>query len=162
MAIPGILLGNQRRQTVLVAVGNLAVASLNVEPLCGTMGYWLQGMTWKLYYDGECNLCHGSQLRVVKWAAKSGQPVETEVLQSAEAESKGYRGDAMVLEADKVYYAESAWLRLMRVAPWHLRWVGWLGFVPGVRWLLGVGYRIVARYRKKWFGTRACPLPPRT
>src|SRR5437016_4864961 len=74
-----------------------------------------KGMVWKLYYDGECNLCHGSQLRVVRWAARAGQPVETDVLQSGAAMEKGYDGGSMVLEADKVYYAEDAWLRLMKV-----------------------------------------------
>lgn len=118
-------------------------------------------MVWKLYYDGECNLCHGSQLQVVKWANKSGQEIETEILQSQEALDKGYTGDAMVLEAEKTYSAENAWLRLMRVAPWYLRWVGWMGQVPGIHQLLGLGYRVVAKYRKKWFGVRACPLPPR-
>lgn len=114
---------------------------------------------WRLFYDGTCNLCHGSQLRVVRWAARSGQSVETEVLQSPEAEGKGY-GDAMALEADgRVYLAADAWLRLMRVAPWGLRWVGWLGQVPGFRQLLGLGYAIVAANRKRWFGQRACPLP---
>ncbi len=119
-------------------------------------------MTWKLYYDGECNLCHGSQLRVVKWALAHGQLIETEVLQSGEAAEKGYGPDAMVLEAERVYKAEAAWLRLMLVAPWYVRWVGWLGLVPGVRHVLALGYRIVARYRKRWFGTRTCPLPPRS
>ena len=119
-------------------------------------------MIWKLYYDGECNLCHGSQLQVVKWAKRAGQEIETDVLQSDAASAQGYTGDAMVLEADKVYFAEDAWLRLMRVAPWYLRWVGLIGQVPGIHQLMGLGYRIVAKYRKKWFGTRSCPLPPRS
>lgn len=118
-------------------------------------------MTWKLYYDGECNLCHGSQLQVVKWAKAAGQPIETDILQSEEGQSK-YAGDAMVLEAEKTYYAENAWLRLMKVAPWYLRWIGYIGQVPGIKQLLGLGYRVVAKYRKKWFGVRACPLPPRS
>lgn len=119
-------------------------------------------MNWKLYYDGECNLCHGSQLQLVKWAAKRGKTVETEVLQSEEAAQKGYVGDRMVLEADKVYYAEDAWLKLLTVAPWYLSWVAVFRWVPPIRWLLGIGYRIVAKYRKKMFGTRVCPLPPRS
>lgn len=118
-------------------------------------------MVWKLYYDGECNLCHGSQLTVVKWAKRSGQEVETEVLQSPEAEEQGFSGEQMVLLADRRYDAEEAWLKLMQVAPWYIKWVGWVGWIPGIKQLLGLGYRIVAKYRKKWFGTRACPLPPR-
>ena len=119
-------------------------------------------MTWKLYYDGECNLCHGSQLQVVKWAKRAGQEIETDVLQSEAAFAQGYKGDAMVLEADKVYFAEDAWLRLMNVAPWYLRWVGWIGSIPGIHQILGLGYRLVAKYRKRWFGNRSCPLPPRS
>lgn len=119
-------------------------------------------MTWKLYYDGECNLCHGSQLQLVKWASKRGQPVETEILQSPEAIEKGYTGDEMMLEADgKTFNAENAWLKLMTVAPWWISWVAVFRFVPPLKWLLTIGYRIVARYRKKFFGRRVCPLPPR-
>lgn len=118
-------------------------------------------MTWKLYYDGECNLCHGSQLQVVKWAQRRGQMVEPEILQSPEAEAKGYIGDRMVLEADKTYFAEDAWLKLMTLAPWYLSWIAIFRWIPPIKWILSIGYRIVARYRKKMFGTRTCPLPPR-
>ena len=119
-------------------------------------------MVWKLFYDGECNLCHGSQLQVVKWAEKSGQMIETEVLQSQAAMEAGFNGDSMVLQADKTYFAADAWLRLMLVAPWYVRWIGWLGVLPGMRQILSGLYKVVARYRKKWFGSRTCPLPPRT
>ena len=118
-------------------------------------------MAWKLYYDGECNLCHGSQLQVVKWAVRAKQPLETEILQSEEARQKGYVGDAMILEADRVYKAHKAWLKLMRFAPWNLCWVGWIGSVPVFSHILGFGYAIEAKYRKKWFGVRACPIHPK-
>ncbi|MBL8066337.1 MAG: DUF393 domain-containing protein [Chthonomonadaceae bacterium] len=116
-------------------------------------------MTWKLFYDGECNLCHGSQLQVVRWAARAKQPIETDVLQSANAREQGFDGDAMVLVADQTYFGHNAWLCLMRVAPWYLRWIGYVGSLPGVNVLAKAGYGIVAKYRKKWFGQRACPLP---
>lgn len=115
---------------------------------------------WRLYYDGGCNLCHTSKLKVETWAERAGQPLVAEVLQSDKAIAKGY-GAAMVLEADGVYFAEDAWLRLMRIAPTGLRWVGWLGGLPGFRTLLKWGYRIVNRYRLKWFGTRECQIPVR-
>lgn len=117
-------------------------------------------MAWKLYYDGGCNLCHASKLRVERWAERAGVPLEVEILQSEEAQKKNY-GQAMVLEADRVYQAEDAWLKLMLIAPWGLRWIGWLGRLPGFRTLLAWGYRIVAKYRYRWFGTRACPMPNR-
>lgn len=82
---------------------------------------------WKLYYDGGCNLCHASQLKAVQWAERSGQPLETEFLQSSEAFEKGY-GDAMVLEANgQVYKASEAWLVLVRLAPIPTRWLSILG-----------------------------------
>ncbi len=117
-------------------------------------------MTWKLFYDGGCNLCHASKLRAEAWAERAHQPLQVDILQSDEAIAKKY-GSAMVLEADRVYYAEDAWLKLMQIAPWYLRWVGWLGRVPGIHQLVGLGYKIVAKYRLKWFGSRACQLPPR-
>jgi predicted DCC family thiol-disulfide oxidoreductase YuxK len=114
---------------------------------------------WKLYYDGGCNLCHASRLRIHAWAQRAGRPMEYETLQSPEAAAKGY-GDAMVLEADgEVLTGADAWLKLMDLAPGPLRVVGWLGRIPGLRSVLKLGYRIVARYRYRWFGTRACPLP---
>jgi predicted DCC family thiol-disulfide oxidoreductase YuxK len=116
-------------------------------------------MQWKLYYDGGCNLCHGSKTRAEAWAERAGQALEAVPLQSPEALEKGYAGAEMVLEAERTYFAADAWLALLRIAPWYLRWVAWLGVVPGFRQLLQVGYRIVARYRHRWFGRRACPIP---
>lgn len=116
-------------------------------------------MEWRLYYDGGCNLCHESKLRVEKWAERAGQPFVAMPLQSTEALDKGYFGEAMILEADKTYRAADAWLRLMDIAPWYLRWVGWLKVVPPLRAIMRWGYGIVAKYRIKWFGSRACQLP---
>jgi predicted DCC family thiol-disulfide oxidoreductase YuxK len=116
-------------------------------------------MPWKLFYDGGCNLCHSSKLRVAKWAAKRNFPLELEILQSEEGLRKGY-GSAMVLETERgVFQAEHAWLEIMLIAPWYLRWVHWLGKVPLIRPALAWGYRVVAKYRYRWFGTRACPVP---
>lgn len=117
-------------------------------------------MAWTLYYDGGCNLCHASKLRVERWAERAKLPLHVDILQSPEAIEKGY-GSAMVLEVDgEPLYGADAWLAMMQIAPWYLRWVGWLGLVPGVRQLMKAGYGVVARYRYRWFGTRACPLPP--
>ncbi|MBS1704542.1 MAG: DUF393 domain-containing protein [Armatimonadetes bacterium] len=114
---------------------------------------------WVLFYDGGCNLCHVSKLRVESWAEKAGQPFRATPLQSDEGVDRGYGFEAMVLEADKTYKAADAWLKLMDIAPWYLRWVGWLGHIPSVRSLLTWGYGVVAKYRYKWFGTRECKLP---
>lgn len=117
-------------------------------------------MAWKLFYDGGCNLCHTSKLRVEKWAEKAGRPLDVDILQSDEAVAKGYPMDAMVLEADgTVYYGADAWLKIMEVSPWYLRWIAWTRHVPPLAWVAKKIYGIVARYRYKWFGTRACAIP---
>lgn len=116
---------------------------------------------WKLFYDGGCNLCHTSKLRVERWAEAAGQPLEVEILQSDEAITKGYQ-DAMVLEADgKVYQGADAWLHIMRIAPWYVRWLSLLALTPPTRWLASQGYWIVARLRFRIWGRRTCPIPTR-
>lgn len=114
--------------------------------------------SWKLFYDGGCNLCHASQLKAEIWAKRAGQPLQVEVLQSPEAIQKGYSAD-MVLEADRVYRGADAWLKLLEIAPWYLRWAAWMAKVPPLRAVMAMGYRVVARYRHKWFGTRTCAIP---
>lgn len=114
---------------------------------------------WRLYYDGGCNLCHLSKLRVERWADRARQTLVAEVLQSDEALAKGY-GDAMTLEADgRVFFAADAWLKLMELAPWFLRWVAILAKIPFIRPLFKWGYAGVARVRYRVFGRRECPLP---
>lgn len=116
-------------------------------------------MAWTLYYDGGCNLCHMSKLRVERWAERRQHPLRVDILQGDDAIAKGY-GDAMVVEADgAVFQGAYAWLKLMELAPVWLRWVAWLGRVPGVRHAMIWGYGVVARYRYRWFGTRDCPIP---
>ena len=85
--------------------------------------------------------------------------MDVDVLLSDEAIAKGY-SEAMVLEADgQVLTAADAWLKLMTIAPWYLRWLSsFAKFAPTMaiaRWFYGV----VAKYRYKWFGTRACQVP---
>ena len=117
---------------------------------------------WKLFYDGGCNLCHVSQLRAERWAKRAGQPLEVDILLSDDAIAKGYALDAMVLEADgQVYVGADAWLKIMEVAPSYFRWVSWMRLTPPTRWLSRFFYGIVAKYRLKWFGTRACQVPQR-
>lgn len=114
---------------------------------------------WKLYYDGGCNLCHESKLRVERWAEKRGMPLEVDILQSQEAVEKGY-GQAMVLETEeRVYTGFDAWLFLLRLAPWYFRWIAPLGRFPLTAWFVRWVYGMVAKYRYKWFGTRSCQIP---
>ena len=114
---------------------------------------------WKLYYDGGCNLCHTSKLRVERWAERRHLPMDVDILQGPDAIEKGY-GEAMVLEADgKVYQGADAWLRLMAIAPWYVRWIGLMAKTRFTKWIATSLYGIVAKYRYKWFGTRACQIP---
>ena len=114
--------------------------------------------SWRLFYDGGCNLCHASQLRAEKWASRARQPLHVDVLLSDEAIAKGY-GDAMVLEADgQVYQAEDAWMKLMTIAPFYLRWVVLFGKTRPTMAIARFFYGIVAKYRIKWFGLRACQI----
>jgi predicted DCC family thiol-disulfide oxidoreductase YuxK len=115
---------------------------------------------WTLYYDGGCNLCHASKLSAESWAERAGQPLHVEVLQSDEAIEKGYDPENMVLEADgTVYRRADAWLRVMAIAPWYLRWIGWVRLWAPTRWLARIGYDVVARLRYRIFGRRACQIP---
>jgi len=117
--------------------------------------------TWKLFYDGGCNLCHVSKLRAEKWAKKAGQPMDVDVLLGDEAISKGY-GEAMVLEADgQVLTAADAWLKILTIGPWYLRWLPWMRLTKPTMFLARMGYRIVDRYRYRWFGTRECQIHAR-
>jgi predicted DCC family thiol-disulfide oxidoreductase YuxK len=116
---------------------------------------------WKLYYDGGCNLCHTSQLRVERWAKRAGQPLDVDVLLSDEGLAKGY-GEAMVLEADgKVLQAADAWMKVMTIAPWYLRWLALLAKTKPTMALARFGYGVIAKYRLKWFGSRECKVPAR-
>ena len=113
---------------------------------------------WKLYYDGGCNLCHVSQLRVERWARKARQPLEVDVLAGDEAVAKGY-GESMVLEADgRVYTGAEAWMKVVTLSPWYLRPLAWMRLTYPTRRLATAAYNVVAKYRIKWFGSRACQI----
>lgn len=113
---------------------------------------------WRLFYDGECNLCHGSKMWAERWAERAGVPLIAAPLQGDEARAKGY-GGAMTLEAERVYYAAEAWLRLCQIGPVFVRWLPIVARIPGARWLIGFAYRAVERYRYRLFGRRSCDLP---
>jgi predicted DCC family thiol-disulfide oxidoreductase YuxK len=115
---------------------------------------------WTLYYDGGCNLCHTSQLKLEKWAARAGQPLRVDVLQSDAGIAKGYGLDGLVLEIDgQPHIGYDGWFESMKVAPWYLRWVYSLRNNKLARRFAKYWYGVVAKYRYKWFGTRACQIP---
>ena len=87
------------------------------------------------------------------------QPLDVAILAGDEGIAKGY-GESMVLEADGlVLLAADAWMKIMTIAPWYFRWLTIFGKTKPtmaiVRWVYG----IVAKYRYKWFGTKACQIP---
>ena len=115
---------------------------------------------WTLYYDGGCNLCHKSQLRIEKWAERAGQPLHVDILQSEESSQKGYSLDGMVLEIDGTpHIGYDAWLESMKVAPWFLRGFYILRKLAPARWMFKIVYGLVAKYRLMMFGTRSCQIP---
>ena|SRR5947209_4261634 len=117
-------------------------------------------MAWKLFYDGGCNLCHASKLRAERWAERAHQPLDVDILQSDEAIAKDYGMHTMILEADgEVLRGADAWLKIMTIAPWYLRWISWAGKTKFTRTIAKRIYGLVARYRYKWFGRRSCPIP---
>jgi predicted DCC family thiol-disulfide oxidoreductase YuxK len=124
-----------------------------------TRGVGADRKLWKLYYDGSCNLCHASSKKIKKWAPAAGQPLEVHTLQSPDAQAKGYN-EQMVLEADKVYFAGDAWLRVMAIAPWYLRWISWMRFTGVTAWLAKGLYNLVARTRHYWLGRRNPGIAP--
>ena len=134
-------------------VGPLKPVEPGVEYNIDTVG------AWKLFYDGGCNLCHVSQLRVEKWARHANQPLNVDVLASDEAIAKGY-GDAMVLEADgEVFFADQAWFKLASIGPWYVRWTGFFNRSRPTQALARWAYNLVAKYRYRVFGTRECVIP---
>jgi len=116
-------------------------------------------MLWKLYYDAGCNLCHNNKLKAERWAERTGQALEALPLQSEEGLQKGYGLHDMVLVADKEYIGADAWLKLLTLAPWYLRWLAPLRLFPPTNWLAKLGYRFVAAIRYKIWGRRACEIP---
>jgi predicted DCC family thiol-disulfide oxidoreductase YuxK len=115
---------------------------------------------WHLYYDGGCNLCNKSKLVYEKWAQKAGIPFIAEPLMSTSGLEKGFTGDQMILERDGVQYsASNAWLELMRLAPWYLRWIYWTRNAPILRPIYKFFYNKVAHNRIKWFGSASCEIP---
>ena len=74
--------------------------------------------------------------------------------------AKDYGMHTMILEADgEVLRGADAWLKIMTIAPWYLRWISWAGKTKFTRTIAKRIYGLVARYRYKWFGRRSCPIP---
>ncbi len=69
----------------------------------------------------------------------------------------------MVLEADgKVYQAAEAWMKLMSIAPWYLRWVGLFGKTKPTMAMATWAYGIVAKYPNQMVRHTRLPNPHRS
>ena len=107
-------------------------------------------------YDGYCKLCSAT----VGWVIRN----DRKKLFSFQAlgdgdEGSGLGNDTVVLQADGILYLKSTAVLLIAKKlrfPWPLLGVLWL--VP--RFIRDAVYDLVARNRKRWFGTRStCYIP---
>ena len=101
---------------------------------------------WRLFYDSNCAFCTTSMRRAVRWAERSGTPIVAVPLSGDEAVRKGYGAD-LALEADRVYLAGDAWLKLFGIAPWYLRGISLLRLTRLTRSLVARLYTVVASRR---------------
>lgn len=115
-------------------------------------------------FDGVCNLCNGS----VQWISKRDKRARFRFasLQSAAAKKaladaghEGMSADSVVLiEGDRAYLRTDAALRIAKGLgfPWSLFAV----FLIVPAFLRDPIYRLIARYRYRWFGKReTCMVP---
>lgn len=118
-----------------------------------------------LYFDGVCNLCEASvqfvirhdrskRLRFASLQSKAGQVAMAAVLKEF-----GRVPDSQILfEKDRYYIESDAALRLTNYFSGGWKLLGVLRIVP--RFIRNFVYRIIARYRYRWFGKKAeCWLP---
>lgn len=112
--------------------------------------------TWRLYFDGQCPLCLRAEKTATRWAERASVPFEARPIQCVE-------GAPLVLTlqvGERSFTSDEAWIKLLTIAPWPLRWIGLAaerskGFARIVR---GV-YKVVARYRRRNSTCEACSLP---
>ena len=113
-----------------------------------------------ILFDGVCHLCNGFVQFVL--ARDPGGEFAFAPLQSEFAQRRlghTHLDSVVLLDGEEVLCAEAAvfriFSRLQRPWPWLARIAGWL---PD--WLLGWGYRLVARHRYRLFGRdEVCSLP---
>lgn len=113
-----------------------------------------------VFYDGDCGLCD----RSVRWLldhdrdgvfhfAPLGGETAGKALERFEPQLEGV--DSLVLlererDEEQVFIRSRAIFRLISLVPSRLRWLRGFGVLP--RWLTDLGYRFVARIRKRVFG----------
>lgn len=120
-----------------------------------------------IIYDGACVLCARSihfvavrdRARVFRFTA-SASDVGRALLAYHGLDAAGGAGTLVLMEAGRAYVRSTAVIRIARRLPWPWRALA-LGLVVPAP-LRDGAYRLVARYRYRWFGRRdACDLPSR-
>ena len=118
-----------------------------------------------LLFDGECNLCNGW----VKFVLRHERDPEIHfaALQSdigrrlmrEHGLPENQLDTVVLIEKSKAYVRSTAVLRIMRRLRRPYRWLAAAMVIP--RPIRDAAYRIVARYRIRWFGRTAtsCLLP---
>jgi predicted DCC family thiol-disulfide oxidoreductase YuxK len=107
-------------------------------------------------YDGYCNLCSAT----IRWVIRNDRKKRFSFQALEEGDEGSALGaDTVVLQTDgALYLKSSAVLHIARDLrfPWPLLGILWL--VP--RFIRNAVYDLVARNRKRWFGTRStCYVP---
>lgn len=112
--------------------------------------------SWIIRYDGYCHLCSAT----IRWVIRNDRKNRFSFQALEEGgEDLAVGADTVVLQADGATYLKSS--AVLRIAtnlrfPWPLLGILWL--VP--RFIRNAVYDLVARNRKRWFGTRStCYIP---
>ena len=119
-----------------------------------------------LLFDGVCNLCNGVVLFVIdrdRAARVRFAPLQSEVARQLLDEQglvlpPGDPDSVVLLDGGRAYTRSDAALRLA----WHLdgAWPLLAIFLLVPRVVRDAAYRLVARYRYRWFGrTETCRVP---
>jgi predicted DCC family thiol-disulfide oxidoreductase YuxK len=118
-----------------------------------------------LFFDGVCNLCHGAvqfvirhdRRGVIRFASLQSRAGKAAV--AAVQQRYGRVPDSLIFLDGAEYFVESdAALHVAHYLDGGWKALGWLRIFP--RFLRNAVYRIVARYRYRWFGRQdACMLP---
>jgi predicted DCC family thiol-disulfide oxidoreductase YuxK len=118
-------------------------------------------------FDGVCNLCNASVRWIIardraaqfRFASLQSRAAREALAAAGGGGGEGQQPDSVVLiDGDGVHVRSDAALRIARRLgpPYSLLAVG--RFVP--RFVRDLGYRVIARYRYRWFGrSETCAVP---
>jgi predicted DCC family thiol-disulfide oxidoreductase YuxK len=116
-----------------------------------------------ILYDGQCGLCH----RAVRWLVKRdrGQlryaPLQGSTAASLRAVHPSIPmtlSSVVLVDGEHAFLRSKAFLQVARYLTWPWRLGYWMRWIPAA--VLDPIYRVVARYRYRWFGHyQECSLP---